>query len=74
MECDEVLVRLWEYLDQELGPEEAAAIEAHLGCCSGCYPAYACDRGLLELLARQRATCSAPMYLVLSIKARLEAS
>jgi hypothetical protein len=74
MECKEVLVRLWEYLDEELRAEEAEAVAAHLGRCRDCYPAYCCDRALLELLARQRKTCSAPAALVMSIRIRLRVS
>jgi mycothiol system anti-sigma-R factor len=74
MECKDVLIRLWEYLDEELGPEEAEAVQAHLRECLGCYPAYCCDRALLELLARQRLTCSAPVALVWSVRARLKVS
>jgi hypothetical protein len=71
MECKEVLVRLWEYLDEELRPEESEAVATHLCNCRQCYPAYCCDRGLLELLARQRATCEAPAALEVSIRLRL---
>jgi len=71
MECKEVLVRLWEYLDEELRPEEALAVEAHLRDCAGCYPAYCCDRALLELLARQRTSCSAPPRLLLWVRRTL---
>jgi mycothiol system anti-sigma-R factor len=74
MECKEVLFRLWEYLDDELGPEEAEAVAAHLKRCGECYPAYCCDRALLELLARQRMTCCAPGSLVMSIRVRLKMS
>jgi mycothiol system anti-sigma-R factor len=74
MECEEVLVRLWEYLDQELGPTEAQAVEAHLESCPGCYPAFGCGRALLRVLARQRTTCAAPADLVQSIRVRLVAS
>lgn len=74
MECEEVLSRLWEYLDEELTPKEAKAIALHLRCCAECYPAYSCDRALLHLLARQRLTCSAPAALVLSVRARLKPS
>jgi anti-sigma factor (TIGR02949 family) len=65
MECDEVLIRLWEYLDQELGPEEAQGVREHLHDCLGCRPAYQCSRALLDLLARQRTSCRAPRSLVL---------
>ena len=68
MECKEVLICLWEYLDEELRPEEAEGVAAHLRHCGSCYPAYCCDRALLDLLARQRTACSAPAALVMSIR------
>ena len=71
MECKEALLLLWEYLDEELRPEEAGAVAAHLSHCAGCYPAYCCDRALLELLGRQRARCPAPPSLVVSVRAIL---
>jgi mycothiol system anti-sigma-R factor len=63
MRCEEVLVRLWEYLDEELAPEEVEKVKMHLKGCPRCHPAYCCDRALLELLARQRARCTAPANL-----------
>ena len=74
MRCDEVLLRLWEYLDEELAREEAEAVAAHLGYCRRCHPAYCWDRALLEILARQRGNCSAPPTLVTSIRVRLRLS
>ncbi len=74
MECEEVLVLLWEYLDQELTPEEAEKVEAHLSRCHRCHPKCCCDRAFLTLLERQRAGCSAPPVLVTSIRARLRFS
>jgi mycothiol system anti-sigma-R factor len=71
MECEEVLFRLWEYLDRQVPPEEAYAIADHLGRCSGCYPAFCCDRAFLQLLARQRRSCSVPATLSQSVLARL---
>ena len=71
MECEPVLVLLWEYLDEELGPEEAEAIGAHVSQCPRCRPACGCDRAFLELLARQRNRCSAPPTLVVSVRSRL---
>jgi len=74
MECEEVLVRLWEYLDEELAPEEAEGIRAHLTWCRDCYPAYCCDRAFLQLLARLKFSCSAPRSLISSLALRLRSS
>ena len=71
MECERVLSRLWEYLDQQLGPEEASIIQAHLGDCRGCYPAYCCNRAFLEMLAGLRNRCTAPHSLRVAILTRL---
>ncbi len=68
MRCEEVLIRLWEYLDEELPPVEVGMVKLHLRGCPRCYPAYCCDRAFLKLLARQRATCSAPPALVTSLR------
>jgi len=64
MECDQVVIRLWEYLDQELASEDATEVRVHLSRCSNCYPAYCCDRALLNLLARVRNSDTAPATLI----------
>jgi mycothiol system anti-sigma-R factor len=74
MECEEVLIRLWEYLDDELGPEDARALKTHLQDCQGCYPKYRRDRLFLLVLARQRTNCSAPAALRISLLTQLRAS
>ena len=74
MECEEVLIRVWEYLDDELGPEEARAIEVHLQDCGGCYPKYRRDRSFLLVLARQRTNCAAPTALRMSVLMQLRTS
>jgi predicted anti-sigma-YlaC factor YlaD len=71
MRCDEVVLLLWEYLDEELGPEEAKVVGAHLRRCGRCHPFYCCDRAFLELLARQRARCVAPPFLTAALRAQL---
>jgi anti-sigma factor (TIGR02949 family) len=71
MECEEVLIRLWEYLDQELGPEEARTVKGHLLSCPSCHPRYCRDRAFLALLARQRQRCSAPRSLVVRLRRAL---
>jgi mycothiol system anti-sigma-R factor len=74
MKCEEVLARLWEYLDEELAPEEADDMRAHLGHCGDCYPAYCWDKAFLQLVARLRDSCSAPASLVSAVIVRLRAS
>jgi mycothiol system anti-sigma-R factor len=73
MECEQVVARLWEYLDHQLGPEEARLLQAHLRWCAWCHGAYRCDREFLRMLARQRTVCRAPVALGLRIRARLSA-
>ncbi len=69
MECDEVVSRLWEYLDRALAREEAAAVGAHLVICPHCLPPYRHDRSLLALIARASHACgTAPPRLVLAIR------
>jgi anti-sigma factor RsiW len=63
MLCDQVLRRLWEYLDQELPPEDAAEVAIHLGDCADCYPVYCHDRAFLQLLARVKDSVPVPLAL-----------
>jgi mycothiol system anti-sigma-R factor len=71
MDCEAILVLLWEYLDEELGAEEADTVRSHLSQCPSCHRAYCYDRAFRELLARQRHGCSAPPTLVVSVLSRL---
>jgi anti-sigma factor RsiW len=68
MDCEEVLSRLWEYLDQELEPDESTSMDAHLQNCPWCHPACCRDSAFLRLLARQRDSCSAPLALALRVR------
>jgi anti-sigma factor RsiW len=74
MECGAVVLLLWEYLDGELGSEEAQAVGVHLNRCPRCYPAYRCDQAFLDLLARQRATGTCPPALVTWARRSLQPS
>jgi hypothetical protein len=64
MECDQVVICLWEYLDQELAPEVAAEVRIHLSRCPDCYSAYCWNRALLDLLAGVRSSCTTPTGLI----------
>lgn len=52
LSCDEVMARLWEFLDGELAPETDATVREHLEQCSRCYPQYDFQRAYAELLRR----------------------
>jgi mycothiol system anti-sigma-R factor len=74
MECREVIDRLWEYLDDELAAEEAAAVRHHLAGCPSCHPRYRFDRTFLLVIVRTlTAPCPAPAGLSESVRARLAA-
>jgi mycothiol system anti-sigma-R factor len=74
MKCEDVLLRVWEYLDQELAPTEARAVDSHLSGCAHCRPAYRYDRAFLEILARQRVRCEAPGRLLMRLRFLLSTS
>ena len=52
--CDQVIARLWEYIDGEMGgePRTAGAIDAHLEACSHCFPQYDFQRAYVAFLRR----------------------
>jgi anti-sigma factor (TIGR02949 family) len=70
MTCEDVLTRLWEYLDDELAPEEVRAVGMHLGGCPECHGAYCCDRAFLSIIGRSR-WVTAPAPLVTAVRSRL---
>ena len=70
MTCEDVLARLWEYLDEELAPEEVRAVGVHLKGCPECHGAYCCDRAFLSILARL-CCITAPAPLVRTVQSRL---
>lgn len=55
MSCDDVMARLWEFLDGELPEGERRTLERHLEVCGRCFPAYDFQRAYLEY-ARRLAT------------------
>jgi mycothiol system anti-sigma-R factor len=53
--CDQVVAKLWEYLDQELAPEASAQVQQHLEICRRCFPQYDFQRAYrVYLLQVQR--------------------
>lgn len=60
MRCEDALARLWEFLDEELAPEDEIAVKKHLDICNRCYPQYDFQRAYFEFLRRVRETHHAP--------------
>lgn len=58
--CDEVLERIYEFLDGELTPEVDARIRAHLAACSRCVPHFEHERVFLRFLERHAQIEQAP--------------
>lgn len=54
LDCDAVMRRLWDYLDDELTPEREQQVSAHLALCRRCYPQLEFERAFLAKLAATR--------------------
>ncbi|MGH7482943.1 MAG: zf-HC2 domain-containing protein [Longimicrobiales bacterium] len=61
--CEEALVRLWEFLDAELPPDDEEAVKKHLDICNRCYPHYDFQRAYFEFTRRLREREHAPATL-----------
>lgn len=70
MTCEDVLTRVWEYLDEELAPEEVRAVGVHLRGCPDCHGAYCCDRAFLSMI-RRLGSIKVPAPLVATLRVRL---
>jgi anti-sigma factor (TIGR02949 family) len=58
IDCREAHARLQDYLKQELTPELAAEVQAHLDRCRPCFKQARFERSfLLMLAAKSRGTC-----------------
>ncbi|MDX1566199.1 MAG: zf-HC2 domain-containing protein [Longimicrobiales bacterium] len=55
LSCQEVLERLFEYLDGELESPTEIQVEAHLEKCRRCYPRLQFEKAFMEALDRARA-------------------
>lgn len=58
--CSEVLDRIFEYLDGEMGPDDVHRIREHLDECSPCLVEHDLDRALKALVRRSCAGEHAP--------------
>lgn len=60
MRCEDVLGRLWDFLDGDLGSEEEAAVQKHLELCDRCYPQYDFQRAYFEYTRKIRSREATP--------------
>ncbi len=70
-DCSEALLRVYEYLDGELGPDDCAKIQAHLDECGPCLKEYDLDTTLKSLIKRSCESERAPEALRLTIMSRI---
>lgn len=70
-ECSEALLRVYEFLDGELGPDDYAKIQAHLDECGPCLKEYDLDTTLKALIKRSCGSENAPDTLRLTIMSRI---
>jgi len=70
-DCSEALLRVYEYLDGELGPDDCAKIQAHLDECGPCLREYDLDTTLKALVKRSCGCEQAPDALRTTIMTRI---
>ncbi len=70
-ECAEVLRDVWQFLDDELDPDNRAAVEAHLDGCSPCLEEANIDSKLKALLHAKCGGDRAPEQLRAKLAAHL---
>lgn len=71
MSCEEVIERLFDYLDRELDPQEAADVERHLHRCRDCFTRAEFERRLRARVAAT-GTAKAPPRLHQRIRTLLD--
>jgi mycothiol system anti-sigma-R factor len=70
-DCSEVLLRVFEYIDEEMTEEDCARVSAHLEECGQCMDEYHRDV-LIKALVRRSCSCEpAPPSLRMQIMTRI---
>lgn len=70
-DCAAVVLRLFEYVDNEAGPEDRDLIKAHLDQCGSCLREYERDMLLKSLVRRACQREQAPSALRMQVVARI---
>jgi len=58
--CDQVIAKLWEYVDDEIVEDRRERVEAHLDICARCFPEYDFRRAYLRFVQRASGQCIPP--------------
>jgi mycothiol system anti-sigma-R factor len=70
-DCSEALLRIYEYLDGEMSPQDCAKIRAHLEECGPCFTQYDVDTTMKALIKRACGCEPAPESLRTTIMSRI---
>ncbi|HHU10109.1 MAG TPA: mycothiol system anti-sigma-R factor [Intrasporangiaceae bacterium] len=70
-DCSEFMLRIYEYMDGEMGPEENLRFEAHVRHCTPCLQQHRVDQTVKGLIRRVESATAAPATLRASIIARI---
>ncbi len=71
-DCPDVVMHVYDFIDDELPPEECGTIQEHLEVCSTCALLYRREQMIKALVARSARAVSAPPTLPQAVHARLE--
>ena len=71
LDCLSAVRRLWDYLDGELTPWDARAVDEHLAACAACRPHFAFERDLKRAVAAARTEHPDPAALRERLRATL---
>jgi mycothiol system anti-sigma-R factor len=70
-DCSEFQLRIYEYMDGEMGPEENLRFAAHVRACAPCTKQHEVDQTVKSLIRRVQPASAAPATLRASIIARI---
>ncbi len=71
MDCKQALMKLYNYLDNELSPEDYSEVEAHLKTCKKCFAKAQYERIIQEVVRKRCQTDPVPISLKTEIIARI---
>jgi mycothiol system anti-sigma-R factor len=70
-DCTETVLRIFEFLDGEMGPDDCVRIQSHLDECGPCLREYQLDQALKIVVKRSCGSEQAPVELRTTILRRL---